>query len=151
MSETSGFDISPEQHAAIEDLADKRGISLEMAQRAFFGLRVEPGGPVAAPKEPRLHRTGHVHDYESDRDHDLAAERAQYAPPTDEDRAAAEQGLANLQPFRDKLEIDNAIRQNDEAFSDPDPYDRVKYAEAKQRDLNARMRKIYEKRATRAS
>ena len=52
-------------------------------------------------------------------DHDLAAVRAEYSPMTDEDRAVAAEGLAGLQSVRDKLEIDNAIRQNDEAFPTP--------------------------------
>lgn len=150
MSEQDQFDPTPEQQAAIEDLADKRGISTEMARRAFFGARVEPEGPVAAPKGPhKRHPTGHVYDYESDRDHELAEERAAYQPLSDEQRGINARGRALLQPLRDKLEIDNAIRHVEEAHAHPDPYYLDKDAESKQRELNAQMRAIHDRRQKR--
>ena len=151
MSEQDQFDPTPEQQAAIEDLAEKRGISTEMARRAFFGARIEPEGPVATPKNPhKIRPTGHVRDYESDRDHELADERAAYEPLSDEQRAINARGRALLRPLRDKLELDNATRRVKEAHAHPDPDYLDKEAEDEERELNAQMRKIYERRQNRA-
>lgn len=146
---TESFDPDERRHEA---MMDGSGFSNYAADRRLddesLPGSVEP--PRFASPKHKPHRTGHVRDFESDRDYDLAAARAEYKPLTDEDRAIAREALAGLQSFRDKLEIENAIRQNEEAFSDPDPYDREKYLAAKERDLNARMRKIHDKRAARA-
>lgn len=150
MSETSSFDISPEQQAAIEDLADKRGISMEMAQRAFFGAKIQPKGPIAAPKEPVKHRGSYVRGFYDGEPRDSELYKSD-EPLSDEQHAINAEGLAGLQSFRDKLEIENAIRRTEEEFSDPDPYDPKKYQEEKERVLNARLRKIYDQRHPHAS
>lgn len=98
MSEQDQFGPTPEQQAAIEHIVETRGISPEMARRAFFGAKIEPDGPVAAPKgPPKLHPTGHVHDYESDRDHELAAERAVYQPASTEQSEINARGRAMIE------------------------------------------------------
>lgn len=150
MTEQYPFDTTPEQDDAIEKLADKRGISFELARRAFLGISAETEGPVAAPKSPpKLRPTGHVRDFESDRDHELAEERAAFEPISDEQKEINARGRALLQPIRDKLEIDNAIRHVEEAHAHPDP-DRIpEDEESKQRELNVQMRKIYERRQNR--
>lgn len=47
--------LTPDQESSVEDLADKRGISIDMAERAILGERIEPTEPIAAPKTRRPH------------------------------------------------------------------------------------------------
>lgn len=95
-------DMTPEQNAAAEDLAEKRGISIDMAERAILGIRVEETEPVATPKaphKPRASRRGRG-SYSEKSGRDVSREMAnQYAEehPTSpeeqqEQRAVNERG-----------------------------------------------------------
>ena len=63
--------LTPEQESSVEDLADKRGISIDMAERAILGERIESSEPVATPKvrKPHYsHRGGRAYPEISGRD-----------------------------------------------------------------------------------
>jgi hypothetical protein len=149
--------LTPEQEASVEDLADKRGISMDMARRAILGERIEPTGPIAAPKEPtKPHRIGHVRDFESDRDHEDAALRAAYVELTPEERAAQQQinseGRAKVDIALDeafgKDRHIKAIEAKVEAMIPIDP-DRVQESlKARERMTNALLRKHFDGKTT---
>lgn len=158
MSEIPGRpdrDMTPEQEASAEDLAEKRGISIDMAERAILGLRIEPTEPVAAPRVRKLHQTGHVHDYESDRDHEDAALRAEYKKLTPEEEAEqreiAAHGRALIEAKLDEeFGKDRRIKAIQERVEREIPIRPDYVAEdkaARERLLNARLRAYFDRQA----
>lgn len=142
-------DLTPEQEAAVEDLTDKRGISIDMAERAILGERIEPDGPIAAPKSPaKRHPTGHVRDFESDRDYENAAIRAAYQPPSPEQREIAKVGRARVEEALDeafgKDRHIKAIQERVEREIPIDPDNRAKSLADREHLLNARLRTYFD-------
>lgn len=154
MSETPSFDTSPEQDAAIEGLADKRGISFDMARRAFFGTRIEPDGPVAAPKTPQphySHRGGRSYEGISGADVSrmIANEDAAGQPPVSaEDRAEHKAVLeAALDETMGKDRHLEAIKRKVEQRIPIDPDNVTKSLEARKALETALVTKHFEDKA----
>lgn len=94
------------------------------------------------------HPTGHVRDYESDRDAQLAAERAEYEPPTPEKRGIAQRGAALARKALAPLLVDRIIEQVHEGTpTDPDYNDIARRDE--ELTLNARLRTHFDKQEAR--
>lgn len=119
MTERDSFEPTPEQDIKIEDLADKRGISYEMARRVFFGAKIEVDEPAPKPSRKPRH-SGNVRDFESDRDHELAEERAAYEPLTEAQRETNRRGVAMARKAIAGNIVDRIIERT-RAETDPDP------------------------------
>lgn len=88
----------------IEAMMDGSGFSRERAeiklgQKVVSGATELPRTP-RPPLKPR--RTGHVRDFESDRDHQLAEERAAYEPPSSEQPEINARGRAAVEAALDE-------------------------------------------------
>lgn len=146
--------LTPDQAASAEELADKRGISIDMAERAILGAKIEDDRPHRSPRERRQHRTGHVRDYESDRDHELAELRESYVPMTEEEieqqRAANAHGRMLVEEALDdafgKDRKIKAIQEQVEREIPIDPDNVAKSLADRERLINARLRTYFEHR-----
>lgn len=101
MSIESQFD--PDERR-IEAMMDGSGFSRDRAETKL-GKKIVSGATELpqAPRPPhKLHRTGHVRDYESDRDHQLALERAAYQPPSPEQAGINARGRAGVEAALDE-------------------------------------------------
>lgn len=75
---------------------DGSGFSRDMAEKRI-GRKIVAGStevPPSASPERKPRHSGHVRDFESDRDHELAAERAAYKPPSAEQPEINQRGRA---------------------------------------------------------
>lgn len=147
--------LTPEQTASVEDLAEKRGISIDMAERAILGIKIEPTEPFAAPKTPKLHPTGHVYDYETDRDHEDAALRAEYKKLTPEEAVQQREtnagGRALVEAALDEeFGKDRKIKAIEEKVDEMIPIDPDRVEEslkARERQKTALLRKYFDDKA----
>ena len=98
--------LTPDEERRIEHTMETRGISYAMARAIELGERLDDGKdttPSRLPGKPlRFPPSGHVRDYESDRDHDDAELRANYQPPSP-DQAAINAGGRTL--VEDALDV----------------------------------------------
>ena len=88
----------------IEAMMDGSGFSRERAE-IKLGQKVVSGATELSrsPRPPRKpHRTGHVRDFESDRDHQLAEERAAYEPLSSEQPVINARGRAAVEAALDE-------------------------------------------------
>lgn len=99
--------FDPDEHR-IDAMMDGSGFSREEAE-IRLGQKVIAGStelPRTLRPSHKLRRTGHVRDFESDRDHDLAEERAAYQP------SSPEQQIRNIRgaSLAEKAIADNVIQ-----------------------------------------
>jgi hypothetical protein len=149
--------LTPEQTAQAEDLAEKRGISIDMAERAILGIRVEPSGPVTAPKSPRRrysHRGGRSYPEKSGRDvsrelaNQEAAEQPELSP--EERQAVSRRGRAAVEAALDeefgKDRHITALEAKVNAMIPIDPDDVAGSLAARERQLTALLRTHFEQK-----
>lgn len=134
----------------IEAMMDGSGFSREQAElklghKVVSGATELPRTP-RPPRKPR--RTGHVRDFESDRDHQLAEERAAYQPPSPEQSEINVRGRALVEEALDeafgKDRKIQAIVDEVHRMIPIDPDDVKKSEEARERMINARLRTFFD-------
>jgi hypothetical protein len=134
----------------IEAMMDGSGFSRDRAE-AKLGKKTVSGATeppkMSLPKrKPR--RTGHVRDFESDRDHELAQMRAEYKPPSPEQAEISARGRAAVEAALDEaLGKDRHIQAiidkvHQEVPIDPD--DVAKSEAARDRLISARLRTYFD-------
>lgn len=150
-------DMTPEQTAAAEELADKRGISIDMAERAILGIRIEDAGSVPTPKASRRprhsRRGGRAYPEKSGRDisREMAnQEAAEHAPtPLEERLETSARGRAAIEAALDeefgKDRKIKAIEEEVNRLIPIDPDNVAKSEEARHRLLTARLRIHFDK------
>jgi len=123
--------LTPEQEAEVEDYAEKRGISIDMAERAILGIRVEDPGEdtVKETKKSKKRRSsrrgGRSYGEISGTEVSQAIARQDALDnPVDhiEQRTVNDRGIAMARRLLGKSEIDTIVRQ-EQARTDADPYD----------------------------
>ena len=134
----------------IEAMMDGSGFSREQAElklghKVVSGTTELPRTP-RPPRKPR--RTGHVRDFESDRDYQLAEERAAYQPPSPEQGEVNTRGRALVEEALDeafgKDRKIQAIVDEVHRMIPIDPDDVKKSEEARDRMINARLRTLFD-------
>lgn len=150
-------DMTPEQTAAAEELADKRGISIDMAERAILGIRIEDAGSVLTPKAPRKprhsRRGGRSYPEKSGRDisREMAnQEAAEQAPtPLEERLETSARGRAAIEAALDeefgKDRKIKAIVEEVNRLIPIDPDNVAKSEADRERMITARLRAHFER------
>jgi hypothetical protein len=146
------FDETPfdPDERRIEAMTEGSGFSRDLAEikagkKIVSGTTELPATP-RPKRKPR--RTGHVRDFESDRDHELAQMRAEYQPPSPDQSEITSRGRAAVEAALDEtLGKDRHIQAivdkvHQEIPIDPD--DVAKSEQARERLINARLRTYFD-------
>lgn len=112
--------FDPDEHRR-EAMMEGSGFSSHLADARLSDEAIP--GTTELPRTPRPKRkprpTGHVRDFESDRDHELAEERAAYKPPTSEQQIASIRGAA----LAEKAIADRVIQSISDRVDEEIPLD----------------------------
>lgn len=148
---TQPYDPDERRHEAMMDGSGFSNFSADARQSSeTFSAAVEPPRFARPDRKPRP--TGNVRDFETDRDHELAAERANYEELTEEQleerRTASKNGRVAIEAALDdafgKDRHIKAIEAKVERMIPIDP-DRVQESlAARERQVNALLRKHFE-------
>ena len=149
MSIETPFD--PEERR-IEAMMDGSGFSRERAEIAL-GKKVVTGStelpPTPGPARKRR-RSGHVRDFESDRDHQLAEERANYQPADPEQPHINARGRAAVEAALDEAfgrdRVIKAIEAEVHRLIPIDPDNVAKSEADRERMITARLRTHFEQK-----
>lgn len=137
----------------LETMMDGSGFSRDRAE-VKAGQKIVAGTtelPLMSRPERKRRRTGHVRDFESDRDHELAQMRAEYQPPSPDQPEINARGRAAIEAELDEeFGKDRHIkaiieRVHQEIPLDPD--DVAGSEQARERLINARLRTYFDRKA----
>lgn len=143
MSIESHFDPDERRREA---MMEGSGFSSHLADARLSDEAI-PGTsePPRERRERKRRPTGHVRDFESDRDHDLAAERAAYEPLSDEQLETNRRGAEMLRKSMADRAIQNIVDRVN-AMIPIDPDNVAKSEEARERHLNALLRTHFDRK-----
>lgn len=134
----------------IEAMMDGSGFSRDRAE-INLGKKVVSGTselPAPARVERKPRRTGHVRDFESDRDYQLAEERANYQPPSPQQAEINSRGRAQVEAaLDDAFGKDRVIKAIEAEVHRMIPIDRDNVAKSeadRERMITARLRAYFD-------